>query len=185
MTEIYSKGDLEAAVKQKRNCLIYFFTVTGIFLAVSVFVFVYFLFEPYGSAKKPWLLTLECVFTGLYAIFSYLYLSIRFSRVRRYKIMLERALNRKPTEGEATFMRFNGEVNVKDGVDFRSMTLVEWSEKEQEYMERYVLLDVEKPRPDFRTGDLLKIKTYSNVLTGYDILNRANLSGTPFEEVAG
>ena len=184
MTEIYSNADLDAVTAQKRNCLIYFFSVTAVFVAAVTVIFVWFLLEPYGTPKKPWLLTLECVLTGLYAIFAYIYLAIRFSRVRRYCVMLYRALNRKPTEGEATFMRFNGEVNVKDGVDFKSMTLVEWSDKEQEYMERYVLLDVEKPRPDFRVGDALIIKTYSNILVGYEITNRTDLAGTPFEEVA-
>ena len=185
MTEIYSRADQEAVLKQKRNCLIFFFSVTAVFLAAVTAVFVYFLFEPYGSPKKPWLLALESTLTGLYAIFAYFYLAIKFSRVRRYAIMLGRALDRKPTVSFATFMRFNGEVNVKDGVDFTSMTLVEWSEKEQEYMERYVLLDVEKPLPDFHVDDALTIKTYSNVLVGYEITNRTDLAGTPFAAVAG
>ena len=184
MTNVYCKADLDAVLKQKRNCLTYFYIVTGIFLAAAIFVFVYFLLEPYGTDKEWWLLTVECVLTGIYVIFAYLYMSVRFSRVRKYCKVLERALIRKPTAGSATFMRFNSDVTVKDGVDFKSMTLVEWSEKEKEYMERYILLDVEKPRPDFRAGDEIMFNTYANILVSYEVSNRTDLVGTPFSDVA-
>ncbi len=180
MTEIYSAGDYDAVVKQKKRSLVLFFTILGIYIAASVAIFVYFLFEPYGTPKRPWLLLSECVITGLFVIFAYVYLSIKFKKVRRYCIFLERILNREPTSGEATFMRFNSEVTVKDGVDLSSMTLVEWSEKEKDYMERRVMLDCEKPLPDFRAGDMIKFNTYSNVLSSYDIVNRTVLKDSPF-----
>ena len=180
MNKVYSVEDFEAVKLQKKRCLTNFFVATAIYLVIAIFIFVYFLFEPYGSKKETWLLVGECVLTGLYATFAYIYMSIRFARVKNYCDMIERALNRKPTAGTATFMRFNSDVNVKDKVDFKSMTLVEWSEKEKEYMERYILLDPEKPRPDFKAGDEISFLTYSNILVEYEIINRTNLADTPF-----
>ena len=181
MTEIYSGADLQAAKKQKKKVHITFFSVTGVFIAVAAALFVYFLFEPYGSPKETPLLVTVCTLTGLYAVFAYLFLSIKFSRVRRYCIFLSRVLSRKSVYSEGTFMRTNEETVSKDGVDLKSMILVEWSEKEKDYMERKILLDAEKAVPKLRPGDLLGVNTYSNVLVSYEVLNRAGLEGTPFE----
>ncbi len=182
MTEIYQRADYESALKQKKKCLTYFLIVTGVYALLAAAVFIYFLFEPYGSKKETWLLVIEGVLTGLYVIFAYVYMAIRFSRVRRYCIFLLRALERKPTSGTASFMRFNSEIMQRDGVDFKSMTFIEWSEKEKDFMERNVFLDVEKQRPDFRAGDEVSFNTYANVLVSYKINNRTDLVGTPFEE---
>jgi hypothetical protein len=181
MTKIFYENDLVKAKNQKKKCLTYFFIGTGVYLALSVFMFVFFVLEPYGSKKETPLLIGECVLTGIYVVLSYIYMTIRFSRVKNYCVMLERALTRKPSTGTATFMRFNSDITVKDRVDFKSITLVEWSEKEKEYMERYILIDPEKPRPDFRAGDEISFETYSNILVGYTINNRTSLAGTPFE----
>lgn len=182
MTKIYNVNDLTTAKEQKKRCLIWFFVASGIYLLAAVGVFVYFLNEPYGSKKEIWLLVAECVITAIYAVFAYIYMTIRFTRVKNYCIMVSRALVRKTTPGTATFMHFNSDITIKDKVDFKSMTLVEWSDKEKDYMERYILIDPEKPRPDFRAGDELSFETYSNVLVAYRINNRTDLVGTPFDE---
>ena len=184
MTHIYSSGDLENAKNQKKKCLIFFFVMTAVYVLVAAGIFIYFLFEPYGSKKETWLLVSECVISAIYAVFAYIFMTIRFSRVRNYCIMLSRALTRKPTAGTATFMHFNSDITTKDKCDFKSMTLVEWSDKEKDYMERYILIDPEKPRPDFRAGDELSFETYSNVLVSYTINNRTDLVGTPFGDNA-
>lgn len=182
MTKVYSESDLTAVKKQKKICLAVFFTVSALYLAAAVAVLVVYILEPYGSTRLVWLRWSVLIATALYAVFAYLFMSIRFNRVKRYAKFVGLALKRTPTPGVATFMRFNSDISVKDGVDFRSMTLVEWSEKEKDYMERYILLDVEKPQPAFRAGDELSFMTYSNALTAYEITNRNTLADTPFDQ---
>jgi len=172
MTNVYFQQDYERVTEQKKKSLTLFLTVTGIALLAMVGVFVWFILEPYGTKKEPWLLVLISVISGLYAIFAYIYLSICYARVKNYKKMLGYALTRKPTEGQAVFMHFNSGITVKDKVDFQSITFVEWSEKEKDYMERNVFFDPEKTRPDFRTGDEIRLLTYSNILVAYEVLNR-------------
>lgn len=183
MNKIYSPADLDAVKRQRTHCLIFFFAVTAVYLAVAITLFVFYVLEYVGSPRIPYFKAGVYVSTGLYVIFAYIYMSIRFSRVRRYAKLLRLILVRTPTSGTATFMRFNSDLSVKDGVDFKSMTLVEWSDKEKEYMERYILLDAEKPLPDFREGDEISFKTYANILTQYEILHRTKLAGTPFENI--
>lgn len=181
MTDIYSKKDLTAVLAQKKRCLTYFFIVTGVYAALTIGLLVWFLLEPYGSKKEPWMLTGECVLTGLYVIFAYIYMTIRYTRVKKYAKILDYVLTKPKTKSVSNFMRFNSDIVVKDGVDFKSMTVIEWSEKESEYMEHNILLDVEKPRPPFKAGDEIESYTYSNVLVSYRLVNRSDFTGTPFE----
>lgn len=181
MTSVYFQNDYDAAVRQKKKCLALFLIATAIYLIGAATVLVVYLLEPYGSKLSTPLLVLQCVWLALYVVFAYIFMAIRFNRVRRYCTMVGDALTRKPTSGTATFMRFNSDISEREGVDCRSMTLVEWSEKEKEYMERYIMLDVEKAKPDFRAGDELSFKTYSNILVAYEVLNRTDMVGTPFE----
>lgn len=182
MTEIYDKKDLERVLAQKKRSLTYFFIVTGVYALLTIALFIWFLFEPYGSKREPWMLVGESVLTGIYVVFAYVYISIRVIRVNRYAKALRLLLTKKPGKNVSNFMRFNSDIITKSGVDYKSMTVIEWSEKEKEYMEHNVLLDVEKPRPSFFAGDEIEYYTYSNVLVSYNLLNRSDFTGTPFEK---
>ena len=181
MNEIYSSSDIESVVKQKKKCLTVIFTVSAVYLAAAVFMLVYFILQPYETPKKTPLLVSECVLTAIYAVFIYIYASIKYSRVNNYLKMLKNLLGKSTTKTEASFMHFNSETTVKDKVDFYSMTLVEWSDNEKDYMERHVLLDKEKARPDFRPGDEVVLYTRMNILVSYEVAERKFLQGTPFE----
>ena len=181
MTEIYSAIDLEKAKKQKNKCLAVFFSVSLVYLAAAVFMLVYFILEPYGTTKRTPLIIGEGVLTAVYVIFIYIFMAIKFARVKNYVKLLDNLIGKNVTKSIASFMRFNGETTVKDRVDFTSMTFVEWSEKEKDYMERHVLLDKEKARPDFRPGDEVILYTRMNILVSYEVAERTVLEGTPFE----
>lgn len=186
MTErkIYSEADLAAAKAQKKRMLIVFLSATFVYVAASAVILVFHILEPFDAPapKRTVRLVAECVISAVYITLAFVFISIRYARVRRYCKFLSSVLVRVPTEGIASFMRFNSDVTVKEGVDFKSMTLVEWSDKQNDYLERYVYLDLEKPLPPFKAGDEVRLKTYANVLVAYDILNRTDLTDTPFSE---
>ena len=73
------------------------------------------------------------------------------------------------TEGKNAFVRIDSSVTVKDGVDFISIIVLDWSEKKQEYFERNILFDVEKPIPEFKKGDIIKHVTHANILISYEL----------------
>ena len=67
------------------------------------------------------------------------------------------------------FVRVDSSITTKDGVDFISLVFLEWSEKKQDYFERYVLYDIEKPIPDFKRGDFVKFTTQANKMIAYEL----------------
>ena len=54
-------------------------------------------------------------------------------------------------------------------VDCISMVVLQWSEKKQEYFERHVLCDLEKPLPSLNKGDVINYVTHANVLVSYEL----------------
>ncbi|MBQ9710266.1 MAG: hypothetical protein IJV67_06575 [Clostridia bacterium] len=73
------------------------------------------------------------------------------------------------TTGTNAFVRFDSSITVKDGVDCISMVVLQWSEKKQEYFERHVLCDLEKPLPSLNKGDVINYVTHANVLVSYEL----------------
>lgn len=182
MVELYSESNLIDVKKQKNKCLTVFFAVTTVFVACVISLLIYYALEPYGTNKKIPLIIAECVITGLYVIFTYIFMAIKYSRAKKYCNLLSNLIGKNTTKSTVTFMRFSSEVTAKDGVDFSSIIFVEWSEKEKDFMERHVFLDKEKSRPDFHPGDEVNVYTRMNILVGYEIFERTNLSNTPFDQ---
>jgi hypothetical protein len=65
------------------------------------------------------------------------------------------------------FVGFDGNVTMKDGVYFYSMTVLAKPLKREDINERRVLIERTIPRPAFVEGRKLKIRTHANILTAY------------------
>ena len=68
---------------------------------------------------------------------------------------------------------------TKDNIDVSACVFETWSKKKQEWLEREVYFDSEKPLPDFGEGDLVRYITQSNFIVQYEIVQKHALE---FEE---
>ena len=66
-------------------------------------------------------------------------------------------------------------LTVKYGVDFYRINVLEWVESEDDYVERTILVDNEVKNLDILAGDIVKVKTTSNMLIGYEIISRKQI----------
>ena len=95
--------------------------------------------------------------------------SIKYKRVASYvKMLIDMQMGIK-AEGVNTYVRTDSSIIKKDGVDFIGLIVLDWSDKKQEYFERRILLDLEKPIPDFKPGDMVKHVTHANILMAYEL----------------
>lgn len=172
MIKIYSGREYESVIKQRKNSRIIFYVLLGLYIAAFATLFVFFRMEPaeHDSTVKliKWITIL---LSALFFIFAYFFIGIRLSRIKHYCNFLSNVQRGMKVKNEGTFVRFSKEKKVKDKVDYYSMTLLEWSNKEQDYLERYVLLDTEKEFPPFQKGDKIYYITVSNVLCEWEINN--------------
>ena len=169
MTHVYNSEDYVSASKSKNVILKVFFITLAILLAINVTIFVIYTMQEYNTPLKvPFIIT-SIVSCSVYAIIMYFVFAIKYKRVASYVRMLRDMQEGAKCEGVNTYVRTDSSLITKDGVDFIGLIFLDWSEKKQEYFERTILLDVEKPVPDFKKGDVIKHVTHANVLMAYEL----------------
>ena len=169
MIGIYEESDYENIRVQRKKLLVGFWVSLALLLAVNIAVFVVYTFQEYGTPLKAPLLAFNIASSALYVIIVYPIMAIKYKRVNSYYKMLYYFRNGLKNEGSNVFNGINSSITVKDGVDFLNLKFLEWSDKKQEYFERNILFDVEKPLPDFKSGDLVHHITQGNILIAYEL----------------
>ena len=172
MINVYTQSDYDNALKLRKKLLIWYFIGLGVFLIPVTVIFILYLNMPYPSTpelekQKNLYMVINCIISGIAVILSFIYLGIPFKRANAYRKLLEDIKQGQKVKNVSTFIKNDmSEVEVRN-VDFHTMVVLEWSEKTQEFMRRHVLVDKEKPMPNFNNGDIITYVTHSNVLLSY------------------
>ena len=172
MTSVYCDADFLAAYKQKKKIFGVFWAVTLAYLAFCIAWLVYFISLPYASPMQ--FLPKLCVFTAsvLYVVFSFPYLAIKGSRVRRYYRLMTYLSGGLKSEEKNYFFTFEKKLLQKDNIDVTGCIFETWNKKKQEWLDREAYWDNEKPLPEFESGDYVKYVVQSNVIVQYEILEK-------------
>lgn len=180
LVSIYNDADFLAVYKQKQRLWWIFLTVTLAYFAFCIGWLVYFISLPYKHSML--LLPQVCVYvaTGLYVIFCFLFMGIKYSRVRKYyKALYYMSMGLKNVE-KNYFYCFDEKVLQKETIDVISCIFEWWDKKNKEWLEREAYCDPEKPLPPFEEGDYIQYITQSSFVIQYNILEKHALE---FEEV--
>ncbi len=169
MVQVYNEQDYINTKKQKKVFINTFLITLAALLVVNIAVFVFYTMQEYKTPLKTPLIIFNAATCCIYAAVYYVLFSIKYKRVASYLRMLEDFNSGIFEEGRHAFVRVDSSVTEKDGVRFIPLVFLEWSDKKQEYYERNILFDVEKPVPDFKKGQMILHKTQGNVLVGYEL----------------
>lgn len=169
MERVYTGEELAKETKIKKTMMAWWYVALGVYVALTAGFITWFLLLDYEDPLAIWMQVIECAVTGLFGVASFLFFSIPFKRQRRYVKLLGYLDTGLKEFGEGKFLRFSDEIEVRESVDFNHMITEEWSERRQEFLERKVLLDMEKPRPAVQAGDMIMYKTQGNVLIEYEV----------------
>lgn len=169
---IYNDADLLNAYKQKNRVLGVFWGVTIAYFAICIAMVIFHTSLPYASKLDTIPQAIAYVCSGLYVLFVFPFMSIKYHRVRKYLTMLSfLSTGLKMTETNY-FYTFREQTLQKDNIDVVSCIFATWSKKREEWLEREVYADVEKPNPEIGGGDLVRYVTQSNILVQYEILQK-------------
>ncbi len=172
MTRVYNDADFLSVCKQKSKISLVFWLVTLAYVALCVALLIYHISLPYASPKATLPKVLAYVATGLYVVFAFPFLGIKYGRVRRYYKMMYYLSEGIKNEEICYFLCFEKKDLQKDFVDVMGCVFTTWNKKKSEWMEREAYFDVEKELPDFKEGDLVKYVVQSNFIVQYDIIKR-------------
>lgn len=172
MISVYNDADYLAAYKQKQRIFGVFIGVSVVYLVFCIAWLLYYISLPYNDPMQA--LPKACIYVGsaLYVIFAFPYLAIKYSRVRRYYKMLGYICEGMKVEEKNYFYRFQEKSLQKENIDVVSCFFETWNKKKQEWMEREVYFDVEKPLPNFESGDYVRYIAQSNFIVQYEILQK-------------
>ncbi|MBQ7924115.1 MAG: hypothetical protein IJ329_02285 [Clostridia bacterium] len=182
MISVYTDADYLAAYKQKQRIFTGFWAMTCTYLAICIAMLVYHISLPYAAKEDVIPKIITYVFTGAYFVIIFPYMSIKYSRVRRYCKMLFYVCEGLKMEESNYFYTFRTKNLQKDHIDVVGCAFETWSKKRQEWQEREVYFDVEKPLPGFESGDYVRYISQSNFLVQYEILEKHAYEFSEYEE---
>ena len=169
MTVVFNDDDLINSFRQKQRLWYIYLAVLAVFVAVCVACVAFYMSLPYEDPLQPVPIWITGVVSCLFIIFSYVFLGIKYQRARKYyKIIAYLSVGMKQVNN-SIFLRYE-EPELKDSVDYYVLMMSEWSKKKSEYMDRKIYCDKEKPRPEFKSGDIVRYLTQGNVVVEYEVI---------------
>ena len=169
MISVYNDADYLAAYEQKRRIFLVFLLVTGAYLALAISMVIYQSTLPYGDERQELPRLLTHIASAMYVVFTFPYLSIKYSRCKRYCKMLSHVSESIKAEEENYFYCFREQSKQQDNIDVVGCVFETWNKKKQEWLEREAYFDVEKPLPKIESGDLVEYITQSNFIVQYNV----------------
>ena len=170
MTQYFFEQEYYKAKKQRKIVLIIYYVVLAIYLVASLGFFLWYRTLPFMAIEIRKVKILHFVVTGVFVVFSFIYLGVPFKRVNRYYRMTNNMIHGLKETFVANFLEYDDRIRDKDGVDYKSLVFMEWNKYKDDFFERRVLVPYEKEFPKFKENQNIKFITQGNVLVSYEIL---------------
>ncbi len=170
-TQYFQESFFTEAQKQRKRVLIWFYVVISVYALISVGLFLWYRTLPY---KSPIITTVKFIhysLSALFVVFVFLYMGIPFRRVNRYYRLTHNICVGIRETSTGSFLEYDEGLQVKDGVDFKSLVFIEWNKYKKDFFERKVLVFYQEEFPEFKEGQNVRYVTQGNVLVEYLILD--------------
>jgi hypothetical protein len=147
-------------------------TIYIIVLVIAVLlvtgIYVYFSTEPYGSKSRTPLLIALIAIIFLTIVYSFLHFDILYGKLNKYyDFLVCNALGIRVTK-KVTVLSVSFDTVTKDNLDFYSIVVLDWSDTQNDFVERTLYIDCEIKDVDLKEGEIIKIVTNSNYLLAYE-----------------
>lgn len=176
MTEVFKQEFYEQARKQRKTVLIIFFIVLGAYLVGSIGVLGWYLTLEYKSPQITTVKVVQYVITAVMVIFSFIYLKICYGRINKYYKQCRYMIGGIKETSEGYFFENDDKLVTKDGVDMKTIVLLQWNKFKSNYYERKVLIFYNVEFPKFNANQKVKVITVGNVLHSYEVLDEGDQS---------
>lgn len=171
MTQFFLNSQFYQAKKQRRDTLLLYFIVLGVYLFISLGLFLWFRTLPYNADEITTIKLIHYPITFVFVIYSFIYLGIKYKRINKYyKLTRNLVVGLKETS-TGSFFEYNESIRTKDGVDFKSLVFIEWNKFKDDFYERHVLVFKDMPFPKMQENQNVRYVTQGNVLISYEILS--------------
>lgn len=172
MIEYFTNKDFIEAKALRKKVLGWYYLVLGVFAVVTIGLFIYYRTLPYKASAISTIKLIQHILSGLFVIFSFLYLGIVFKRTNKYYKLTKNLVEGLKETSTASFFEYKDQDTIKDGVNFKSLVFIEWNKYKNDYYERNVLVFKDRPFPEIPEKAMVTFVTQGNVLIKYEILEQ-------------
>lgn len=173
IVEMFSPEEKAGAKRTKKLLLISWFIILGVYLAVMgtlIGVNIYRVNVFRDRSTQGWMTAFAIVATILFVCYTMFFFSIKFRLTRKYVRMLKDMDTGLKDETFVTFLEYDDNISMKDGVYFYTMVVNAKPLKREDITERRVLIEHTIDKPPLEAGQKLKIITHANILMSYKLL---------------
>lgn len=167
-TKLYSGTELQYERNVLKKMIIWFSIISIIVLGVAFTLFGISTTLPYKDKLFVILEVITIVISVIYGCLTYGFFAVFFKKQRDYVKLLGHLENGLLNKTEGIFLLKEPEVSKKEGVDFYILKFNVFNNAKGEYFERQILVDKEKPVPDFIENDKVLFITQGSVLVEYE-----------------
>lgn len=168
MTCFYDNKFLKKIKNRKNLHFALIVSIMAIMLITNVILIVIFADKPVGSGLRNTFQTITYVITVILTLFAGLYYEIIYAPLKKYYFKIVESLIGKRELIEATVLRISNELSDKYSVKFKSLDVLEWSDIQNDYVEREIYFDANLELP-LEVNQMVKLLTCGNILLGYEV----------------
>ena len=110
MIEYFTEKDFQLAKKQRKKVLGWYYGILGAFFSATLGLFLYYLTLPYNAPAISTIKTIQHVLSGLFVIFSFLYLGIVYKRTNKYFRVTRNLMEGLKETSTASFFEYKDQV---------------------------------------------------------------------------
>ncbi len=168
--DYFKEEEFIKAKKQKRNSTAKYLAVLGVYVIISIGLFLYYRTLPYLSPKIQTVKAIHYPLSCAFSIFSFIYLSIAQRRINSYYKFCFHLLTARRETSTAVYLENEEKLFIKDGVDCKALIFLEWNKFKKDYYERRVFVFFEKEFPVIPEKAEVEFVTQGNFLISYKII---------------
>ena len=139
-TQYFDESLFTDAQKQRKNVLIWYYVVIGVYAILSVGLFLWYRTLPYQSSMIATVKFIHYSLSAIFVVFTFLYMGIPYKRVNRFYRLTRNMCEGIKETSTGSFLEYDSSIQDKDGVDFKSLVFIEWNKYKNDFFERKVLV---------------------------------------------
>lgn len=173
IVEMFSPEEIAGAKRTKKRLLVSWFVIFAVYLGVMgalIGVNIYRVNVFRDRSTQVWMTAFAIVLTILFVCYTMFFFSIKFRLTRKYVRMLKDMATGLKDETFVTFLEYDDNISMKDGVYFYTMVVNAKPLKREDITERRVLVEHTIDKPPLENGQKMKIVTHANILMSYKLL---------------
>ncbi len=168
MTNFYNAEYLKKLKSKKTVVLSVVLLIMLVMLLVNVILIINYSTLPYGVGLRPTYIAISCTVTVILVFISAFLFQIMYSPIKNYYNKIVDLLRGNKQSDLVTVLNVDEFKSNKLGIEYKSLTVLVWSDAQNDYIERTILYDANFDI-DVKVNQMANVITCGNVILAYEV----------------